>query len=98
VAEQQKAKRFYISGQVQGVGYRYFAQRVAGQLGLAGYVRNLCDGRVEVYAVGNAAQLQAYRTELHRGPRHALVDGLDELEADIAPEWSQNFSVEDDGR
>jgi acylphosphatase len=96
VPEQRQAKRFYISGRVQGVGYRYFAQSVANQLGLSGFVKNLFDGRVEVYAVGLAAQLQAYRTELRRGPRHASVERLDEQDAEIAPEWSQLFSIEDD--
>jgi acylphosphatase len=96
VAEQQQAKRFYISGRVQGVGYRYFAQRVAGQLGLAGYVKNLFDGRVEVYAVGTTAQLEALRAELSHGPRYAMVEALDELDAEIAKEWSRDFSIEDD--
>jgi acylphosphatase len=96
VTEQKQAKRFYVSGRVQGVGYRYFAQRVAGEMGLSGYVKNLYDGRVEVYAVGLAAQLQALREELRRGPRHALVEVLDELDAEIAPAWSQNFVIEDE--
>src|SRR5581483_6235688 len=46
------AKRWLIRGRVQGVGFRYFAQRAAQGLGLTGYVRNLDDGRVEVYAAG----------------------------------------------
>ncbi len=95
VAEHQQAKRFYISGTVQGVGYRFFAQRLAGQLGISGYVKNLNDGRVEVYAVGLTAQLEAFRAELRRGPRHALVEGFDESDTRIAPEWSQSFSIED---
>jgi acylphosphatase len=95
VAEHQQAKRLYISGTVQGVGYRFFAQRLAGQLGISGYAKNLSDGRVEVYAVGIATQLEAFRAELRRGPRHALVVGLDELDAAIVPEWSHSFSIED---
>ena len=45
------ARKFYISGQVQGVGYRYFAQRAARELGLRGWARNLDDGRVEVLSL-----------------------------------------------
>ena len=67
--EKQIAKRYYVSGMVQGVGYRYFAQRTARGLALAGYTRNLSDGRVEVYAVGPDASLASLRTELMRGPR-----------------------------
>ena len=52
-----EARRWYIRGRVQGVGYRYFAQRAAAALGLSGYARNLDDGRVEVYAAGPAGKL-----------------------------------------
>ena len=100
VAQQKQAKRFYVSGTVQGVGYRFFAQRVAESLGLSGYVKNLRDGRVEVYAVGVVEQLHVLRAELKRGPRHALVDRLDEtdaqLENDVLGAWASGFSIEDD--
>ncbi|MEP6705591.1 MAG: acylphosphatase, partial [Acidobacteriota bacterium] len=46
------ARKFYIRGRVQGVGYRYFAQRSAARHQIRGYVRNLDDGRVEAYAQG----------------------------------------------
>jgi acylphosphatase len=49
MADQLSAKRFYVSGYVQGVGYRFFARRAAGKLGVRGFVKNLRDGRVEVY-------------------------------------------------
>ena len=65
------AKRFYVSGEVQGVGFRFFAERVAARLDVSGYVKNLFDGRVEVYAIGSAAQLEALKNELRRGPRMA---------------------------
>src|SRR5262249_31006261 len=51
------AKRYFIRGRVQGVGFRYFVERVAAELKLTGYTRNLDDGRVEVYAVGPPEKL-----------------------------------------
>ncbi len=66
--EEPEARRYYVSGMVQGVGYRYFAQGAAERLGVAGYVKNLRDGRVEVYAAGPAKVLAALRTELDAGP------------------------------
>ena len=51
--ETQVARRYFVSGMVQGVGYRYFARQLAQRLGIAGYVKNLRDGRVEVYVIGS---------------------------------------------
>jgi acylphosphatase len=90
------AKRFYVSGRVQGVGYRFFAERVASQIGVAGYVRNLFDARVEVYAIGNAAQLDSLKRELQRGPRMASVDQIAEVDAEVLTEYSSDFSIEQD--
>jgi len=53
-------KRVYYSGQVQGVGFRYTAQQVAAGFAVAGYVRNLPDGRVELVAEGEANQVDAF--------------------------------------
>ena len=66
---------------MQGVGYRYFAEQAAARAGVSGYVRNLDDGRVEVYAVGSKDQLAALAGELRKGPRWADVRGVDEAEA-----------------
>ena len=77
------AKRWFIRGRVQGVGYRNFAQRAAVELGLTGYARNLDDGRVEVYAVGPVAKLSELAGMLHRGPRWSDVRGVEEQEAAI---------------
>lgn len=68
---------------MQGVGFRYFTQRVAAELGLGGYVRNLDDGRVEVYAVGPEEKLSELAARLYHGPRWAEVDGVDEQEAEV---------------
>ena len=89
-----QAKRYWVSGDVQGVGFRFFAERTAEQLGVAGYVKNLFDGRVEVYAIGNTAQLGALRVELQRGPQFASVTEVTEAEAELLPEFSAGFTIE----
>jgi acylphosphatase len=86
--------RFYVSGGVQGVGYRFFTQRVAAQLRVNGYVRNLFDGRVEVYAIGSDEQMRALHAELKRGPRGASVEEVAEDFAEILPEYAKDFSIE----
>jgi len=96
VSGQKKAVRFYVSGLVQGVGYRYFAHRAAQQLGVAGYVKNLNDGRVEVFAIGAEAQLRALREDLKRGPRGAMVEEVAETVADVLKEFESDFSIEFD--
>jgi acylphosphatase len=77
------ARRYLVSGRVQGVGYRDYAQRVATSLGLTGFVRNLDDGRVEVYAAGRPEQLADLASALHKGPRLSEVRGVEEREADM---------------
>jgi len=74
------ARRWLVSGRVQGVGFRYFAQRRAEELGLTGWARNLDDGRVEVYATGPAERLSDLAAALHMGPRTAEVRGVEEIE------------------
>src|SRR5258708_34401194 len=65
----QIARRFFVSGIVQGVGFRYFTQDEAERLQVNGFVRNLRDGRVEVYAIGSAEILAKLRTLIGRGPQ-----------------------------
>ena len=79
----KKARRWFIRGQVQGVGYRYFAQHAATTLGLTGYTRNLDDGRVEVYAVGPEGKLSELAAILHAGPRWSEVRGVEEQAAPV---------------
>lgn len=94
MADEKVAKRFYVSGMVQGVGYRYFAARAARPLGVAGYVKNLRDGRVEVYAIASPAVLKSFRAELRRGPQGASVDEVAEAAVKIEPEFASQFSIE----
>jgi acylphosphatase len=65
-----------VSGQVQGVGYRYFAAHAAHRLGVKGTVRNLPGGEVEAVAEGEESALQDFLDELRRGPSAASVDDL----------------------
>jgi acylphosphatase len=96
--EMQVARRYFVSGMVQGVGYRYFARQLAQRLGIAGYVKNLRDGRVEVYVTGPASTLASIRTELERGPNGASVSSVTEEEAPVDPKFSVRFTVERDTR
>lgn len=74
-------RRYFVSGKVQGVGYRNFATRVARELHLAGWVRNLPDGRVEALASGPVARLNKFAAELHIGPPRAEVRTVNVEEA-----------------
>jgi len=68
VSETRSAKRYFVSGMVQGVGFRFFTQRAAEKLKVSGFVRNLWDGRVEVFAIGTPEQHRELRNLLERGP------------------------------
>ena len=68
---------------MQGVGYRYFAERTARHLGLRGFVRNLPDGRVEAVAAGRDDAVAAFITTLRQGPAAGRVDGLEIGEATL---------------
>ena len=76
-----EARRFVVRGRVQGVGFRWFVEREAHILGIAGWVRNNADGSVEVFAQGTHDQLSGLRARLREGPRAARVDGVEESEA-----------------
>ena len=81
------AFRLWLSGRVQGVGFRWFTRRAAQELGLAGRVRNLPDGRVEVEVAGDPERLAAFRERLREGPPGSRVTGLDEQEMTAVPAW-----------
>jgi acylphosphatase len=72
-----QARRFLISGKVQGVGFRYFAERSAHQIGVTGWARNLDDGRVEVHANGPADRLEDFEARLRQGPRFADIRSVE---------------------
>jgi acylphosphatase len=93
VNEPKQARKYLISGTVQGVGYRYFAQHAAAKLKVGGYVRNLRDGRVEVFVMGTQQQLRELRTVLERGPRFSSVTEVREEAAVPDPQYDQLFVI-----
>ena len=78
----EQARRFVVRGRVQGVGFRWFVEREAHILKIAGWVRNNSDSTVEVLAQGTRDQLSGLRSRLREGPRAARVDDVEESEAE----------------
>ena len=76
-----QSRRFVVRGRVQGVGFRWFVEREAHTLGIAGWVRNNHDGSVEVLAQGTRDQLSGLHSRLREGPRAARVDVVEVSEA-----------------
>jgi len=76
------ARRFLVRGRVQGVGFRWFVEREAHMLQLAGWVRNNPDGTVEVLAQGTREQLAGLHSRLREGPRAARVDDVEVSDAE----------------
>lgn len=74
----ESARRILVSGRVQGVGFRWSTMAAARRLGVAGWVRNRADGRVEVHAQGTPAAVAALVAWLGHGPAGAEVTGLEE--------------------
>ncbi len=77
------ARRYIVRGRVQGIGYRYFVEKAAVQLGLTGYAKNLDDGSVEVYAVGSLEALGELNGYLWKGPLWSDVRGVQELDMPV---------------
>jgi acylphosphatase len=93
VSESKQARRYFVSGIVQGVGFRYFAHRAAERLLLGGYAKNLPDGRVEIYATGTAEHLTKLRSALERGPWGASVSEVKEEDAPIDSNYAIGFVI-----
>ena len=73
------ARKFIISGFVQGVSFRYFAQRAAARHQVVGYVKNLPDGRVESYAEGTEKAVTGFMHDLTAGPTYSEVENIEEI-------------------
>lgn len=74
------ARQYFVRGDVQGVGFRYFAQRAADREGIVGWVRNLPDGRVEIEAEASLDALARFEREVRSGPRAGRVDAVEVIE------------------
>lgn len=72
------ARKFVIRGDVQGVGFRFFAQRSAARHQVRGYVRNLPDGCVETLAEGSEKAVEEFKHDMTAGPRYSRVDEIEE--------------------
>jgi acylphosphatase len=70
------ARRFVISGRVQNVGFRYFTQNAAAREGVAGWVQNLPDGRVEVFVEGDEDAVTRVERAIRSGPPGARVENV----------------------
>lgn len=85
------ARRALVTGRVQGVGFRFFAERAARETGVRGWVRNLPDGRVETVAEGEENAVAGYLEKIRRGPFGGSVDDLQVEER--PPEGFQRFEI-----
>lgn len=78
---------------MQGVGYRFFAQRAAARHQIVGYVRNCPDGTVEAWAEGPASNVEAFKQDLATGPQWAVVDQVEEISLEPTGTYSA-FRIE----
>lgn len=90
------ARRYFVSGVVQGVGYRMFVVRSAMKHSISGYVRNRSDGRVEVMAMASPEQLPGFLAALREGPRFASVAEVTEEPAAWDDRYADDFQIESD--
>jgi acylphosphatase len=86
------ARRFVISGRVQGVGFRWFVHDAATREGVSGWVTNLLDGRVEAFVEGDQDAVRRVESALHTGPRSARVEGVAVFDEDVTGSL-KGFSV-----
>ncbi|MBA2379146.1 MAG: acylphosphatase [Blastocatellia bacterium] len=89
----QIARRYLIRGEVQGVGFRYFAQRSAARHQVHGYVKNLDDGSVEAFAQGPENSVKDFMEDLAAGPAHSRVSDMEETVVEPERAYS-SFRIE----
>jgi acylphosphatase len=83
----------FVSGRVQGVGYRFFTINRANRYGVTGWVKNLYDGRVEIEAEGTLSSLRLFLEDIRIGPSYAHVSNVAEQWAEIDFPNHKKFSV-----
>jgi acylphosphatase len=88
-------KHWFISGQVQGVGFRAFTYEAATDLHLKGWVRNLTDGRVEAVAEGDEKSVNDLLARVKKGPRSAVVKSVEEAKVDSTEKLPPKFEIRD---
>jgi acylphosphatase len=88
------ARRYIVSGRVQGVGFRNYVEHVAGKLAVDGYVRNRRDGSVEVFAISTSDRLNQLRFALEKGPTMARVLGVQEQPDRPDEKYRGSFIIE----
>ena len=88
-------KHWFISGQVQGVGFRAFTYEAATDLHLKGWVRNLTDGRVEAVADGDEKSVNDLLAKVKKGPRSARVKSVEDAKVDAAEKLAPKFEIRD---
>jgi acylphosphatase len=76
----KKSIRLYVTGTVQGVFYRAFVKENAEKINVKGFVRNLEDGRVEVFLEGNPEEVKKMTTLCKKGPKHSMIKGVEQKE------------------
>ncbi len=87
------ARRYFATGRVQGVGYRYFALSEAERCRVRGWARNLPDGRVEIHAeASDVRMLENFKASLESGPVGAKVEALTENERPESDSYS-SFTI-----
>lgn len=87
------ARKFKVTGVVQGVGFRFFVQRIAAVHQVTGYVRNLRDGSVEALAEGTADKVDAFKSDLSTGPSYSVVENVEEISLEPTGNYS-SFRIE----
>ena len=87
------ARKFIISGLVQGVGYRFFTQRAAARHQVRGYVKNLADGRVEALAQGSEKSVENFKHDLTAGPSFSNAEHIEEIVVEPSG-WYSSFRIE----
>jgi acylphosphatase len=93
VSRDSVASRWFISGRVQGVGFRWFVLRQANELGVVGWAKNLSDGRVEVFGVGCVESLRRFDQVLRAGPRLALIENVEKSNCPHEVESLKSFDI-----